>query len=148
MCCEGLPTSFYSLYRSVPVGNKYGNIENHLRVDKNELHAKTEAGWRRNGADRPCCSAGPRVSPLALPFVLDTAKWAANLCMSVPGLCSSIFFIKWAHFEGETWDGIICVFSLCSLVFSSYFTSGCLQIIIYQSSWNSLELSPTTKFGD
>ena len=39
-------------------------------------------------------------------------------------------------------------FSLCSLVFSSNFTSGCLQIIIHQSSWNSLELSPTTKFGD
>ena len=131
---EGDP--FYRPNRSVPALNKYENIENRLRVDKNELPAKTEADWRRHGAGRPCGSAGPRVSPLAPPFVLDTAKWAANLCMSVPGLCSSIFFIKWAHFVGETWDGIICVFSLCSLVFSSYFTSGCLQIISHQNSWN------------
>ena len=35
-------------------------------------------------------------------------------------------------------------FSLRSLVFSSYFTSGCLQIIIHQSSWNSLVITPTT----
>ena len=44
-------------------------------------------------------------------------------------------------------ESSVC-FSLCSLVFSSYFTSGCLQIIIHQSSWNLLELSPITKFGD
>ena len=35
-------------------------------------------------------------------------------------------------------------FSLRSLVFSSYFTSGCLQIIIHQSSWNSFVITPTT----
>jgi len=44
--------------------------------------------------------------------------------------------------------GCSVCFSLRSLVFSSHFTSGCLQIIIHQSSWNLLELSPTTKFGD
>ena len=105
---EGCP--FYSPNRSVPALNKYGNIVHRLRVDKNELSAKTEAGWRRNGAGRPCGSASPWVAPLAPPLILDTAKWAPNLCMSVPGLCSSIFFVKWAHFEGETRDGIICVF--------------------------------------
>ena len=101
---------FYSANRSVPALNKYGNIVHHLRVDKNELPAKTEAGWRRNGAGRPCDSAGPWVAPLAPPLVLDTAKWAPNLCMSVPGLCLSVFFVKWAHFEGEMWAGIFCVF--------------------------------------
>ena len=109
--------SFYSPRRSVPGGDKGGNVDNRLLDDKHELPAKTEAGWRRNGADRPCGSAGPRVSPLALPFVLDTAKWAANLCMSVPGLCSSIFFIKWAHFVGETRDGHLRVFLCVHLCF-------------------------------
>ena len=105
---EGGP--FYSPNRSVPTLNKYGNIEHRLRVDKNELPIKTEADWRRHGVDGPCDSASPWVSPLAPPFVLDTAKWAPNLCMSVPGLCSSVFSIKWTHFEGEMWDGIFCVF--------------------------------------
>ena len=123
MCCEGLPTSFYSLDRSVLAGNKYGNIEHHLRVDKNELPAKTEADWRQHGAGRPCGSAGPWASPLTPPFILDTAKWAPNLCMSVPGLCSSVFSVKWAHFEGETRDGIFCVF------FSAF---TCVFIIFHQ----------------
>ena len=143
---EGGP--FYSPNRSVPALNKYGNIVHRLRVDKNELLAKTEAGWRRNGADRPCGSASPRVSPLALPFVLDTARWALILCKSVPGLCTSVFSVKWAHLASVTQDAIFHGFSCVFFVFSSYFTSGCLQIIIHQSSWNLLELIPTTKFGD
>ena len=113
----------YSANRSVPAPNKYGNIVHRLRVDKNELLAKTEAGWRRNGAGRPCGSAGPWVSPLAPPVVLDTAKWAPNLCMSVPVLCSSVFSVKWAHFEGETWAGIFCVF---------FFVFTCVFIIFHQ----------------
>ena len=48
LCCvvrgEGVP--FYSPRRLVPAANKYGNTEHHLRVDKNELPAKTEANWR------------------------------------------------------------------------------------------------------
>ena len=113
--------SFYSRRRSDPGGDKGGNIDNRLLDDKHELPAKTEANWRRSGAGRPCGSAGPQVSPLALPFVLDTAKWAPNLCMSVPGLCSSIFFVKWAHFVGETQDEVFCVFLLrLVLVFSLF----------------------------
>ena len=116
---EGGP--LYSANRSVPALNKYENIVHRLRVDKNELLAKTEAGWRRNGAGRPCGSDGPWVAPLAPPLVLDTAKWAPNLCMSVPGLCSSVFSIKWAYFEGETRDGIFYVFLLrLMLVFSLF----------------------------
>ena len=143
---EGGP--LYSANRSVPAPNKYGNIVRRLGVDRIKFPAKDEAGWRQKGFGRPCGSADPRAPPLAPPFILDTARWASNLCMSVPGLCLSVFSVKWAHFEGETRDGIFYVFSLRSHVFSSYFTSGCLQIIIRQSSWNSLELSPTTKFGD
>ena len=118
---EGGP--LYSANRSVPATNKYGNIVHRIRVDKNELPAKTGAGWRRNGAGRPCDSAGPWVAPLAPPLVLDTAKWAPNLCMSVPVLCSSVFSVKWAHFEAETRDGIFCVF------FSAF---TCVFIIFHQ----------------
>ena len=114
---------FYSPRRSVPARIKYGNTGHRLQEDKDDLPAKTEAGWRRNGAVRPCGSAGPWVSPLAPPVVLDTAKWAPNLCMSVPGLCLSVFSIKWAHFEGETRDEIFCVFF-------SVFT--CVFIIFHQ----------------
>ena len=78
--------SFYSPRRSVPALNKYGNIVHRLGVDQDDLPAKTEADWRRHGAGRPCSSAGPWVAPLALPFVLDTARWAPNLCVSMPGL--------------------------------------------------------------
>ena len=105
---EGGP--FYSPNRSVPALNKYGNIVHRLGVDQIEFPAKYEARWHRHGARRPCGSAGPRVPPLTPPFNLDTARWAPNLCMSVPGLCSSVFSVKWAHFEGETRDGIFCVF--------------------------------------
>src|SRR6185312_12837898 len=52
----------------------------------------------------------PQVPPLVPPFILDTAWWAPILCMSVPGLCTLVFSIKWAHFVGETRDGIFCVF--------------------------------------
>jgi len=100
----------YSANRSVPAPNKYGNIVHRLRVDKDELPAKVRAIWRQSGAGRPCGLAGPRVLPPAPPFVLDTAKWAPNLCMLVPGLCSSVFSVKWAHFVGEMWDEIFCVF--------------------------------------
>ena len=81
-----------------------------LGVDRIKFPAKDEAGWRQKGFVQPCGSADPQAPPLAPPFILDTARWASNLCMSVPGLCLSVFSVKWAHFEGETRDGIICVF--------------------------------------
>ena len=61
------------------------HIVHRLGVDQGDLPAKVEVGWRQSGAGRSCGSAGPRVPPLAPPFVLDTARWAPNLCMSVPG---------------------------------------------------------------
>ena len=85
MCCEGLPTSSYSLDRSVLVRIKYGNTRNRRWDGGRDLPAKVEVGWHQSGAGRPCGSAGPRVPPLVPPFVLNTARWAPNLCMSVPG---------------------------------------------------------------
>ena len=112
---EGGP--LYSANRSVPALNKYGNIVHSLGVDQIEFPAKDEAGWRRHGAGRPCGSASPRVLPLAPPFILDTARWAPILCMSVPGLCTSVFSVKWAHFVGETRDGHLRVFLCVHLCF-------------------------------
>jgi len=143
---EGGP--FYSPNRSVPARIKYENTGHRLQEDKHDLPAKDWAGWGQQGVGRPGGSADPRVPPLAPPFVLDTARWALILCKSVPGLCTSVFSVKWAHLASVTQDAIFHGFSCVFFVFSSYFTSGCLQIIIHQSSWNSLELSPTTKFGD
>ena len=135
VCVEGEGGPFYSPNRSVPALNKYGNIVHHLRVDKNELPAKTEAGWRRNGAGRPCCSAGPRVSPLAPPFILDTAKWAPNLCMSVPGLCTSVFSVKWAHLVSVTQDEVFCVFLLRLVLVFSLFRVWGMQTKNDQNLW-------------
>ena len=92
---EGGP--FYSPRRSVPARIKYGNTEHRLQEDKDNLPAKARTIWRQHGAGRPQGSAGPRAPPLAPPFILDTARGAPILCMSVPGLCMSIFFVKWAH---------------------------------------------------
>jgi len=89
---------FYSPRRSVTARIKYRNTGHRLHEDKDDLPAKDEAERRRHGAGRPCGSVGPQVSPLAPPFVLDTAKRAPNLCMSVPGFCSSVFYVKWASF--------------------------------------------------
>ena len=80
---EGGP--LYSANRLVPALNKYGNIAHRLGVDQDDLPAKFEVDWHQSRAGRPCCSAGPQVPPLAPPFVLDTAWWAPNLCMSVRG---------------------------------------------------------------
>ena len=80
---EGGP--LYSANRSVPALNKYGNIVHRLGVDQDDLPAKDWVGWRQQGVGQLRGSADPRVPPLALAFVLDTARWAPNLCMSVPG---------------------------------------------------------------
>ena len=105
---EGGP--FYSPRRSVPARIKYGNTGHRLQEDKDDLPTKARGIWHKSGAGRPCGSAGPQVQPFAPPFVLDTARWAPILCMSVPGLCTSVFSVKWAHFVGETRDVIFCVF--------------------------------------
>ena len=131
---EGGP--LYSTNRSVPALNKYENIVHRLRVDKNELPAKTEADWRRHGAGRPCGSAGPWVAPLAPPFVLDTARWAPKLCMSVPGLCLSVFSVKWASvgcvMQQRCFVYLYCVFCM----FSCYSRLVSLQTKNHPNSWN------------
>ena len=103
--------SFYSPRRSVPARNKYGNIWEPPYVDKIILPAKTRVIWRQHGAGRPCGSASPRVPP----FVLDTAWWAPILCMSVLGLCMSVFSIKWTSFGCVTQQRCFCVSLLCLL---------------------------------
>ena len=136
--------SFYSPRRSVPVRIKYGNTGHHLQEDKDDLPAKVEVDWRQSGAGRPCGSAGPRVPLLAPPFVLDTARWAPNLCMSVPGLCTSIFYVKWASFGCVTQTVMFCVFLLRLLRVSCYFRLMSLQSTIHQHSWNLLVIILTT----
>ena len=108
--------SFYSPRRSVPARNKYGNIWEPPYEDTIDFPAKAQANWRQHGAGRPRGSAGPRVLPLAPPFVLDTARWALILCMSVPGFCTSVFSLKCAHLVSVTLDAIFCALLLC-LVF-------------------------------
>ena len=128
---EGGP--LYSANRSVPVLNKYGNIVHRLGVDQDDLPAKVEVSWRQSGAGRPCGSAGPRVPPLAPPFVLDTARWAPILCMSVPGLCTSVFSVKWALLLSVTQDAIFCGFLLRIL---------CV-FILFQTCTPKINKSPT-----
>ena len=120
--------SFYNPRRSVPALNKYGNIVHRLGVDQDDLPAKVEVDWRQSGAGRPCGSAGPRVAPLAPPRVLDTARWAPNLCMSVPGLCTSVFYVKWASFGCVTQAVMFCVSLLCLLRVFMLFPT-CVPII-------------------
>ena len=136
--------AFYSPRRSVPARNKYGNIWEPPYVDKIILPAKARAIWHQSGAGRPCGSAGPQVPPLVPPFVLDTARWAHNLCMSVSGLCSSVFYVKWASFGCVTQHR--CFVSLCCVfyVFSCYSRLVSLQSTIHQHSWSSLVITPIT----
>ena len=58
-------------------------------------------------------SAGPRAPPLASPFIMDTARWAPILCTSVPGLCTSVFSVKWALLVSVTQDWIFYASVLC-----------------------------------
>ena len=116
---EGGP--LYSANRSVPALNKYGNIVHRLGVDQDDLPAKIEVDWRQSGAGRPCGLAGPQVAPLAPPRVLDTVKWAPNLCMSVPRLGWSVWSGLLAFFPCVTQDAIVCDFVCIFVVFSSYF---------------------------
>ena len=136
--------SFYSPRRSVPARNKYGNIWEPPYVDKIILPAKTRVIWRQHGAGQLCGSAGPRVAPLAPPFVLDTARWAPILCMSVPGLCTLVFFVKWAHLASVTRDAIFCGFSCVFFLFSSYSGLVLLESTNHQHSWNSSVITPIT----
>ena len=86
-----------------------------------DIPAKTQAGWRQSGTGRPRGSAGPRAPPLAPPFVLDTARWAPIFCMSVPGLCTLVCYVKWAHLVSVTQDEVFGVFLLhLVLVFSLF----------------------------
>ena len=135
---------FYSPMRSVPARIKYGNTGHRLQEDKDDLPAKARSIWRQHGAERSRGSAGPRVLHLAPPFIRDTTRWALILCMSMPGLCTSVFFVKWAHHASVMHDAISCGFSCIFFVFSSYFRLVSLQSIIHQHSWNSLVITPTT----
>ena len=90
-------------------------------MDKIVLPAKAWAVWRQQGFEQPRGSADPRVLPLTLPVILDTARWAPILCMSVPGLCRSVFSVKWVHLVSVTQDEVFCVFLLCLVLVFSLF---------------------------
>ena len=141
---EGDGDTFYSPSRSVPARNKYGNIWEPPYVDKISLPAKARAIWCQSGAGWPRGLVGTQVPPLAPPFVLDTARWAPNFCMSVLGLCTSVFYVKWAHLASVMQDAIFCGFICVFFVFSSYFWLVSLQSKNHQNSWNSLVTTPTT----
>ena len=70
--------------------------------------------------------------------------WAPKLCMLVPGLCTSVFYVKWAHLAAVTQDAIFCGFICVFFVFLSYFRLVSLQYKNHQNSWNSLVITPTT----
>ena len=111
----------YSANRLVPALNKYGNIVHRFGVDQDDLPAKDWPDWRQQGVGRLWGSTDPRVPSLTPPFVLDTARWAPILCMSVLWLCTSVFSIKWALLVSVTKDEVFCVFLLrLVLVFSLF----------------------------
>ena len=115
-----------------------------LGVDRIKFPAKDEAGWLQKGFGRPCGSADPRAPPLVPPFVLDIARWAPNLCMSMSGLCTSVFYVKWASFGCVTPAAMFCYFCCVFCMFSCYSRLVCLQTKNHQNSWNSLVITPTT----
>ena len=139
---EGGP--FYSPRRSVSTRMKYGNTGHRLQEDKDDLPTKARTIWRQHGAGRPWGSASPRVPPLAPPFVRDTARWAPILCMSIPGLCTSVFLVKWAHLASVTQDMIFCGLFCVFFMFSSYSRLVLLKLTNHQHSWNSSEITATT----
>ena len=139
---EGGP--FYSPRRSVPARIKYGKVDNHHQEDKSESPAKMHLDGCTSRFSRTCGSAGPTLLILAPPFVLDTAWWAPILCMSVPGLCTLVFFVKWAHLASVTRDAIFCGFSCVFFLFSSYSGLVLLESTNHQHSWNSSVITPIT----
>jgi hypothetical protein len=62
----------------------------------------------------------------------------------LPGLCTSVFYVKWASFGCVTQQR--CFVYLCCVfcVFSCYSWLVSLQSTIHQHSWNSLVITPTT----
>ena len=83
------------------------------------------------------CRPSRRLSSWTLPG-------GPQLCMSVPGLCLSVFYVKWAFFGCVTHQQ--CFASLCCVfyVFPCYSRLVSLQSTIHQHSWNSLVITPTT----
>ena len=83
------------------------------------------------------CSLLHRLSSWTLPG-------GPQLCMSVPGLCLSVFYVKWAFFGCVTHQR--CFVSLCCVfyVFPCYSRLVSMQSTIHQHSWNSLVITPTT----
>ena len=108
---------FYSPKRSIPAEIRYGNTRHRLQDDKEDLPAKMHLDGLQGWFGQTSGSAGPRAPPLTPPFVLDTTRWAPILCMSVPGLCTSVFLVKWAHLASVMQDEVFCVFMLRLMLF-------------------------------
>ena len=102
----------WSPRRTVPARIKDGNTGHRLHDDKEDLPAKMHLDGLQGWFGRTSGSAGPRAPPLAPPFILDTARWAPILSMSVSGFCTSDFLIKWAHLASVMQDEVFCMFML------------------------------------
>ena len=94
---------------------------------------------RWNGADM-----GPADRPMSAAFHPGHCQVGPELVYVGPGLCTSVFYVKWAHLAGVTQDAIFCGFICVFFVFSSYFQLVSLQSKNHQNSWNSLVITPTT----
>ena len=94
------------LQRSVPAINKYGNMDNRLLEDRNELPAKSQPECLPGGVGQTPLAASSHRLLLGLCLVGPDVRW------SVPGLGWSVWFGLWASFACETQRRIFCAIVL------------------------------------
>jgi len=115
VCCvvrsEGVP--FYSPRRLVSARIKYGNVDNRHKEDKSESLAKMHLDGCTSRFGQTWGSDGPTLLILVPSFVLDTAWWSPILSMSVMGLCTSVFSVKWALLVSVTQGWIFYASCVC-----------------------------------
>ena len=105
-CLRGCVGLLLYLQRSVPAINKYGDMDNCLLEDKNDLPPKLRVIPYHVGSADPCWP------PLATAFCWVSAWWVLMSDRSVPGLGWSVWSSLWALFVGMTQHRIFCAFVL------------------------------------
>ena len=146
MVCErgwGRPYLYY--LESVPAISIHGNIDNRRWEDKCESPAKGHLDGIQSGFEQSTGSANPLLPSFTTAFDWVTDRWVLVLNICVPGLCTSVWPVKWAHLVSVTQDRIFYVLLLRSLVFYVVFH---LWVSANQNSWNWLAISPATKYGN
>ena len=99
--------------------------------------------WRKVGLIWPTRgSAKPKWRSPRPAFLWSADRWALVLILGCILLVVPISSSLLALLVSETQLQDICAFLLCSLVFSSFYRCGCLQMIIHQNSWNSISHKP------